>query len=485
MFLADQDSPRSVQPRRARLRSISPAGVPATLIILFCAGLIFGAPVSRAQEEQEASQQNQSVADAARRERARKQEQQKSAKHVYTEEDLKRSHILTPEDQAKVEARRNECAAKNNCAPAPAQNSPASLDANGKAAQPSLGELARQLRQQKELEALKPKQSQPFHLPMDNPALASPVVPEHAGVRPPVPPVLRPERHTPKNEANVFRRDPFAPAPPRPRVSFSGAAQLRPTIPPATHSSSPIAPKISLRPGSRSIFVAPAQPSRPGPDSSAAKPDHKPFEILPVHPSVAVRGGRRPSPVVPSKIFPALGPVAPLSVAPAKPAAPANPVGSAPAEGIRPRQVAPASSATSVRIQAGDSLWKLARRNLGRGTLWTQILNANPSVGNPNYLHVGDTLVLPAPVAKPAGSAGLSNAAKSRGSVAATIEIRKGDTLWSLAKVHLGQASNWSCLAAANPSIRDADHIYAGQRLVLPPSCGSAKPSGTSPNVGN
>ena len=67
-----------------------------------------GARQCRAQEQTEQRQdqiqsqtldQNSSVRGAARQERARKQNQQKKASHVYTAEDLKREHILTPKDR--------------------------------------------------------------------------------------------------------------------------------------------------------------------------------------------------------------------------------------------------------------------------------------------------------------------------------------------------------------------------------------------------
>jgi len=50
----------------------------------------------------------QDVAEAARQEKARKDNQQKKPKHVYTDEDLKRAQILTPEDRAEVEARKQQ-----------------------------------------------------------------------------------------------------------------------------------------------------------------------------------------------------------------------------------------------------------------------------------------------------------------------------------------------------------------------------------------
>jgi LysM repeat protein len=442
--------------------------------MFFFTSFLFCVSAAHAQEPQETSaQQNQSVADAARQQRARKEEQQKTAKHVYTEEDLKRKQILTPEDQAKVEARKNACAAKNNCGPAPEQNAPAALDANGKSAQPSLGEIARELRKQKELEALKPKQSEPFHLPMDNPVLASPIVPERSTVRPPVPPVLRPEDRSSENHSNVFRRDPFAPLPTRPRVPFRGVSQLHPTVPPAAHFNSLPAPKISPRAAAPNFPVAPTQPSKPTLESSTATPKSRPGEILPVRPSLLARSRRATSSAPPSRIFPAVKPAAPLGILPAAPAAPAasvNPAQPVPA----PRQPVAPVLAKTVRVQPGDSLWKLALRSLGRGTLWTAIARANPAVANPNHLRPGENLVLPA--RSPEVAATPSTSAETAATVASfpTIKIHKGDTLWSLAKANLGRAANWPCLAAANPAVVDPNRIFEGQELLVPSTCSPA-----------
>src|SRR5208282_2046061 len=143
-----------------------------------------------------------------------------------------------------IEAKRNECAQKNNCSPAPSQN----LDANSQTPGTSLGEVARQLRKQKELQALKPKQTEPFHLPFETPALASPILPERSAIRPPAQPVLHPKTKTP---SNVFRRDPFSAVPvrpeiPRAEVSSDAHAPVRENIRPAVRPkvSSEVQPKV-------------------------------------------------------------------------------------------------------------------------------------------------------------------------------------------------------------------------------------------------
>jgi len=147
--------------------------------------------------------------------------------------------------------------------------------------------------------------------------------------------------------------------------------------------------------------------------------------------------------------------------APLLPVAPAS---------VVPRSAVSVSTAKTVRVQPGDSLWKLARRNLGHGALWSAILSANPSIADPTRLHVGDNLALPAQ--PPVSSA--SRATASTHDVA-TIMVHHGDTLWSLAQANLGHAANWSCLAAANPSITNPNRIYAGQLLVLPSGCSSSR----------
>jgi nucleoid-associated protein YgaU len=401
MLLTDPNGSMSVQPyRRGPRRIVRPAHLRVSAIaFLTCATL--GASASRAQNHQ-----NQNVAGAARQERARKQQQQKQTRHVYTEEDLKRQHILTPEHRAQIEARRNECAQKNNCSPAAPQNPPAALDANSQKPGTSLGEVARQLRKQKELQALKPKQSEPFHLPFSTPALASPVLPEGPANRPAAPPVLHPEKNP-----QVSRRDPFA------------HIRVHPEVRQPAHPVLPIEKKPFARP------VAPA------------------FSARPTQPAIL--------------------------------SDPAQPV--APVEGVRPVQQSrslpssPVATQKTVRIQPGDSLWKLAQQNLGSGNRWHELLAANPWIANPNQIRVGVQLILPDVAA--ATRSARSTIARSP----LTIKVRKGDTLWNLSKSNLGRSSYWRCLAAANPSITDPTRIYEGQKILLPSGCTAASQTVLSP----
>jgi LysM repeat protein len=462
----------SLQPRTTGLGRISrPFRFAAPAILFFCCAT-FGTNISRAQD-----QQDQSVAEAARQERARKQEQQKSAKHVYTEEDLKHPNILTPEDRAQIEAKKNECAQKNNCAPAARQNPPAALDANSQTPGTSLGEVARQLRKQKELQALKPKQTEPFHLPFSSPALASPILPERPAIHPPAQPVLHPKTSSPKMPSNVFRRDPFSAVPVRPEVPRPEVRRpevRRPEVSrPEIRSNAHASVRENIRPTIRPKVTSDVHPKvredvlpivRPNirPDfSNAVRPTLRAHSQLtiPAQPKISSR------PATPRVL---IQPVQPP--APPKSAQPAAPVSS-----IRPAQPQPAANSApvirlaatqkTVSVHRGDSLWKLAQQNLGRGNRWTELLAVNPGIADPNQIRAGTQLNLPAVAAIPVSTRIASNSASP------TIKVRKGDTLWALAKTNLGRSSSWHCLAQANPSILDPNRIFENQELLLPAAC--------------
>lgn len=112
---------------------------------------------------------------------------------------------------------------------------------------------------------------------------------------------------------------------------------------------------------------------------------------------------------------------------------------------------------TVVTVKPGDSLWKLAAERLGNGLRWHELLSVNPGLRDPNHIEAGSQIVLPAS-ASPARSA-------------TKYTVRHGETLSGIAQVQLRHASSWSCIAQANPAIRDANFIREGQILLIPTSC--------------
>jgi len=295
----------------------------------------------------------QDVAEAARQERAQKESKQKKSKHVYTEQELKRDQILTPEDRAQVEAK------KNLPAPPSAEKSQEAVDAQSLPPDAPLGDVARRFRKQKQSQKL--EQSAEFHLPFaDAPALASPKPP----VMPMRPPVSKPAAPRFAPYQPPVKRSPFE----RPKVFFSAPA----------------------------LAMASRQPTPP-----------------------------------------------PIRVTPSQPAAPIVPT-------------AP-TKLNVVTVKPGDSLWKLAQQNLGKGLRWRDLLAVNPGIVDANHIVAGSQIYVP--------TAGPPLRTATR------FTVRKGDTLSKIAQTHFGHAAFWSCIAQANPAVHDADVIYEGQLLFLPASC--------------
>jgi nucleoid-associated protein YgaU len=320
--------------------------------IVFVSCAVFGAIQCSAQD----------VAEAARQERAQKESKQKKSKHVYTEQDLKRDQILTPEDRAQVEAKKNQLAA-----PA-AEKSQEAVDAHSLPPDAPLGDVARRFRKQKQSQKL--QRSAEFHLPFaDAPVLAAPkppVMPLRPPVSKPAPPRFAPYQPP-------VKRSPFE----RPKVFFSAPALVMPSRPPA-------------------VRVTPSKPAAPSP-------------VAPVAPVVSV-----------------------------------TPSG--------------AGKLSTVVVKPGDSLWKIAEQTLGKGLRWHELLSVNPTIRDANHIVVGSQIYLPTAV--------------SSARAATKFTVKKGDTLSKIAQTQLGHASYWSCIAMANPVIRDANVIFEDQVLLLPANCG-------------
>jgi nucleoid-associated protein YgaU len=189
----------------------------------------------------------------------------------------------------------------------------------------------------------------------------------------------------------------------------------------------------------------PVMPLRP------PAPNPAPPRFAPYHPPVKRSPFERP------KVFFS----APALVKPSRPPAvrvpPAQPVAPAPVAPLVPMASSSSAKLGAVVVKPGDSLWKIAQQNLGKGLRWHDLLAVNPGIVDGNHIVAGSQIYLPAAVSP------LRTAAK--------ITVRKGDTLSKIAQAHLGHASYWSCIARANPAVYDANIIYEGQLLFLPASC--------------
>src|SRR5688572_21508180 len=137
-------------------------------------------------------------------------------------------------------------------------------------------------------------------------------------------------------------------------------------------------------------------------------------------------------------------------------------------------------------VQKGDTLERIARALYGDGLLWKEIKAANPAIGDSLTIKAGDILKLPkAPAhASPAVAARDPNAAVpaapdatklqaattfKRTSTADQYQVKKGDTLMSIAAANYGTKAAWRLILDANADkIPDKDRIKTGVVLKLP-----------------
>lgn len=130
------------------------------------------------------------------------------------------------------------------------------------------------------------------------------------------------------------------------------------------------------------------------------------------------------------------------------------------------------SAPSTVRVEPGDSLWKIAERHLGDGRAWRRLAAANPHIANPNLIHIGDVLQLPVEISNFGSqvTSAASSETSNRDANSPSIRVVLGDTLWHLARTQFGRGSAWTCIAQAN-RLPNPDLILPGQTLALPAVC--------------
>jgi LysM repeat protein len=297
----------------------------------------------------------QDVADAAKQERARKESQQKKSKHVYTEEDLKRVRILTPEDRAQIEAKKNQPPAS----PA-AEKSQDALDAESIAPDAPLGDVARRFRKLKESQKL--QQSAEFHLPFaDAPVLASPKpmqpIQPHS-FKPSAPAAPRFAPYQPP-----VKRSPFA----RPRVFTAAPPMIVPSHPPAARVV-PAQPPAPVAP-----VVVPVNPAKP--DVVTVKRGDSLWKLAKQHLGHGLRWhdllSANPGILDPNHIV-------------------------AGSQIVLPASVSILRTAAKFTVRSGDTLSQIAQTQLGHASYAACIARANPVIRNANLIYVGQELLFPA-----------------------------------------------------------------------------------------
>ena len=291
----------------------------------------------------------QDLGEVARRQR--RQNRQKPPAHVYTNEDMKRSEILLPEDRARIEASRKLAPAENATehAAAPAPKTP-----NAKPSALPLGDVARYYRELHRLQNAQRKSRE--------------------NVLPVAPALAMPKLAMPTLMAPRGPRDPFSQAPQHSPVPFGAAAPRKSELP--HRALQPRTPK--QLPHEMSMQTSSTVTVRRG-DSLwklAARylgDGTKWHAILAVNPQLSD----------PNRILVGERLALPHEV-------------QASAE-------TPTQSAGTLRVQSGDSMWKLAQNHLGSGPAWNCIAQANPQIQDANVIYPGEVLNIPAACSQQGG----------------------------------------------------------------------------------
>lgn len=154
----------------------------------------------------------------------------------------------------------------------------------------------------------------------------------------------------------------------------------------------------------------------------------------------------------------------------------------APAQPAKPAPKAPAQTAATYTVGGSDTLWGIARKQLGDGNRWKEIYELNKDViQNPNVIVPGMKLKMPV--------GANSNAQPAQPAQPATknYTVRSGDSLSRIAEITLGNANRWREIYDLNKDVigGNPNLISAGMTLKLPGSANTsapAKPSGINTN---
>ena len=118
-----------------------------------------------------------------------------------------------------------------------------------------------------------------------------------------------------------------------------------------------------------------------------------------------------------------------------------------------------------IKVQSGDSLWRIAERHLGDGKYYRKIIAANSGLTESTILQKGKVLRIP--IAGDPSVAVIETPKSSFSAGTSTYVIQDGDSLWRIAEQKLGNGLRHEEIKLANPNV-NLDVLKVGMEIRLP-----------------
>jgi nucleoid-associated protein YgaU len=141
-----------------------------------------------------------------------------------------------------------------------------------------------------------------------------------------------------------------------------------------------------------------------------------------------------------------------------------------------PVAAAPDAKRPTYKVEKDDTFESIARKRLGSGALYPQILRLNPNV-DPRRLREGQEITLPSAADLAAAGVGKSAAANAKAKDAApaggakaaprSYTVKRGDTFEGIARRELGSHRRVEDIRVLNPDV-DPTRIKEGNKILLP-----------------
>ena len=129
------------------------------------------------------------------------------------------------------------------------------------------------------------------------------------------------------------------------------------------------------------------------------------------------------------------------------------------------------SVSKTIKVEAGDTLETLSKKHLGAGKHWQELLKANSDkIKRPQDLKPGMMLTLPEISSTSAMATAPASTDKPSDTSSRTYTVKSGDSLYSIARKHLGNGERWKEILQANSKLLggSASNLKPGMKITLP-----------------